>query len=357
MWLRKGNPGLALRDRGSSRAPALERARAPRPVGDTGGVRWLAPPLLLLLLAAATACGAESGSTQGGAPTEPAAPPTPAPTASPVPAPTATPTPTPTPAPDLFFLDVVTETFVDPVTDRSLVTTIAAPAAAGPFPLVLYAHGLSSGYDDHASVVSQLASAGYVVAVPEFPGTSGPEAGPADVVGVVDQPGDLTFVTNEVLRLANEGVIAPIDRERIGVLGHSLGGTTAYGFGYAPGVADSRVQAVASIAGALLERPDGPYDFSGPPLLLIHGDADDTVDIAQSQQVFDAATAPTWFITLLGGTHSGWRDEVAPTQEVVVDSLVRFFDLWLKGDFAAQERLEDGAVVPGVSAIDVDALQ
>ena len=67
----------------------------------------------------------------------------------------------------------------------------AAPdVAGGPYPLIVFAHGLGGTPAAYESVVTRLAAAGYVVAAPRFPLSSGGGTGPPDAADVVNQPGD-----------------------------------------------------------------------------------------------------------------------------------------------------------------------
>ena len=42
---------------------------------------------------------------------------------------------------------------------------------------------------------------------------------------------------------------------------------------------------------------------SGPPLLVLHGDADETIPYAQGRALFAAAPEPKTFFTIRGGHH------------------------------------------------------
>jgi len=59
--------------------------------------------------------------------------------------------------------------------------------------------------------------------------------------------------------------------------------------------------------------------FDGPavPLLLLHGDRDAFIPIADGAiPLFDAAPAPAWQVTLIDGTHTGFVDAVAESSRV-----------------------------------------
>lgn len=196
-----------------------------------------------------------------------------------------------------------TETFVDPSrptpahgdapdrTSRTLVTTIARPDAPGPFPLLLFSHGFGSSGADYSKMLRALASAGYVVAAPDYPLTSksapgGPERG-ADGD---QQPADASFVIDQVLRMNHDpaGPLAgAVDPGRIGAAGHSMGAGVTMGLGYNTCCRDRRVRAGVLMAVATPTIFRGDY-FVPPatPILVIHGDADDTLPYQGGRRVF-----------------------------------------------------------------------
>ena len=98
-----------------------------------------------------------------------------------------------------------------------------APVAAGNFGAIVVSHGAGGMALLHRDLAMALASQGYVVAAPTHPRGKG-----ADISGVgvwVGRPKQVSRVIDAVLE---DGTIGPrIERERIGVVGHSNGGYTA----------------------------------------------------------------------------------------------------------------------------------
>src|SRR3954449_10029220 len=82
--------------------------------------------------------------------------------------------------------------------DASPVDIENAPARRGPAVLVLFAHGLALSDQTYPRFLHDLAAAGFVVADPEFPLSSGALPGPARS-DPVDQAADLAFVADRVL--------------------------------------------------------------------------------------------------------------------------------------------------------------
>jgi fermentation-respiration switch protein FrsA (DUF1100 family) len=250
-----------------------------------------------------------------------------------------------------------TELLVDATRDRTLVTTIRVPSSGGPYPLVVLAHGLNGHPRKFSRLLETWARAGYVVAAPAFPFTND-ETGTAFVADYDDQPADVSFVIDEVLRLSRDrgdALYGRVDRSRIGVAGLSLGGGTVLGLTYNDCCRDDRVDAVISMAGFRLPF-DGAYALEGVPLLLMHGDADLAAPYSGAETVYAEAAAPKYLVTVVGGTHAPpFEDAVDPADAVVETVTTDFWNAYLKGRPAALRRLPDDAMVAGVTTIEYDA--
>jgi len=98
-----------------------------------------------------------------------------------------------------------------------------APVAVGAFGLIVISHGAGGLALLHRDLAMALASQGYVVAAPTHP-----RGGGDDVSGVgvwVGRPKQVSLVIDTVL---TDGKLGPhVERERVGVAGHSNGGYTA----------------------------------------------------------------------------------------------------------------------------------
>jgi predicted dienelactone hydrolase len=283
----------------------------------------------------------------------PTATPTLPPTATPVPSNTATPTetvePTPTPsvlsssqllAPGPDGVGVVTMTFVDDSRPtmangtyagspaRRLPTEIWYPIDASlgvagtdvrdaPFvadgqrhPLVLWSHGFLDFRTGEAYLARQLASYGYVVAAPSFPLTSMNAPGGANVNDVVNQPGDVSFLIDQLLALdADPGskFAGAIDSDRIGAAGLSLGGLTTTLTAFHPALRDARVRAAVPIAGPGCFFGPSFYQNAEVPLLMVDGSIDAIVPYQENAVFgFGKARVPKYLVTLAGGSHTGF---------------------------------------------------
>ena len=168
-----------------------------------------------------------------------------------------------------------------------------APARRGPVVLVLFAHGLALQDQTYPKFLHDLAAAGFVVADPEFPLSSGALPGPARS-DPVEQANDVAFVANQLLDpAARPAPLRTADfAEHFGVVGHSDGGITAAGFAANSCCADARVGAAVVLAGALGRFSGGWFTTAAPPLLVMHGTADETNPVSSSRGVYGASPGP-----------------------------------------------------------------
>jgi dienelactone hydrolase len=123
-----------------------------------------------------------------------------------------------------------------------------APPSKGRFPLLLYSAGINEYTISNAIMAEYLASHGYVVATVPSLGRSDLDTEQTyDSIQIEDVVRDMEFAYGEVVGLPY------IDRENLGVFGHSLGGTVAMMFA----MRNRNVQAVVGL--------DGTYGFSHRP--------------------------------------------------------------------------------------------
>jgi pimeloyl-ACP methyl ester carboxylesterase len=223
-----------------------------------------------------------------------------------------------------------------------------APPRRGPQLLVLFAHGLALQDQTYPRFLHDLAAAGFVVADPEFPLSSGALPGPARS-DPVDQAGDLAFVADQLLdptsRPALLRDVAFVDR--LAVIGHSDGGITAAGFAANSCCADPRVGAVVVLAGALGRFSGSWFTTASPPLLVMHGTADETNPVSSSRGVYAASSGARRLVLVEGGSHIGAFEDDA-SRPAVVALVNDFLRASVSGDVAATARLDADSNVPGV---------
>ena len=221
----------------------------------------------------------------------------------------------------------------------------APPVIGRRFPLIVFAHGFMAIGRIYSSILQAWAAAGYVVAAPDFPLSSGATPGGPVAGDYINQPADESFIIDQLL-LLNRDPASPlhelIDAEHIGASGQSLGGMTTFGIAFNTCCREPRIDAAVPMAGSLAPYPGGEYDGEiGPPVLIIHGDDDESVPYDAAIEAYALAMPPKLLLTHVGGRHVppyvGGGDP--PALAATIDSSTAFFDLHLKNERGARERL------------------
>ena len=354
--------------------------------------------LLVALVALLAACGGTDaepdapGGTAGTTVPATAAPGTTAPPATP---PTTASTTSAVPIPEppyavgkatLTFRDATRQTEANgdvPATDgRELPVAIYYPAPGAAdgvvrtntsilrdrvWPLLVFVHGTSMTGERYEELTAAMASAGYVVVSPTFPGTSADAPGGPNPALYAGQPADVSYVITRMLEISArpEGPLAGrLDPSSVGVFGQSTGGDVAMALTHEC-CRDDRVRAVAALAGTQYLRPGQPNFpiegyFASPtvPLLLIHGDADAITPYGDSGLAYEQAPSPKFRATMLGADHlqpSGAAGS-HPSFDASVALLSAFFEAYAVGPNPPPQAEVDAVVaagtVPGVSTVD-----
>lgn len=224
----------------------------------------------------------------------------------------------------------------------------------GPLPLVVFATGIGDSPTTYQALFDFWVRAGYIVAEPAFPLSSDQAPGGTTAADFPNQPADVRFVTTSMLQASRDSrspVHGLVDPRRIGDVGKSLGAITLFEVGYNPVSRDPRVKAVIAMTGFV--GISGPH-FVGisTPLLLLHGDADQTAPIQGSRDAYAQAQPPKFFVTLFGQTHgSAFGGGTKPAEVVVERTTTDFLDRYVKGQPGALPRLQREANVPSVSSL------
>jgi hypothetical protein len=123
--------------------------------------------------------------------------------------------------------------------------TPTPPAAPGRHPLVVFAHGYGIDAAAYASLLVDIAVGGFVVAAPDFPGTSTAYSNDPVREDALEQPADISFAITSLLELDHlPGPLHDaVDPQAIGVTGHSDGGVTATAAGWNTCSIDPRIKA------------------------------------------------------------------------------------------------------------------
>jgi dienelactone hydrolase len=227
--------------------------------------------------------------------------------------------------------------------DRPLPTTVWYPDAPGPFPLVLFSHGVTSEPSAYASLLTAWARAGFVVAAPAYPHTAYGVAD-YDPVDVINQPLDASYVITRMLTLntkPGDPLRGRINPARIAAAGHSAGGITTIGM--FTGNRDDRLVAGIVLAGRELFT----VPFSGPPaaLLFVHGKLDRSVSYASGLAAFQSVPWSRAMMAVTKGGHVAITKDFGP----VIATTTDFLRWSLYGDAAARGRLRSDATRGGMA--------
>ena len=266
---------------------------------------------------------------------------------------------------------VVTETFVDAhrstpahgpnpqLPSRTLATTIWYPAqgnaqagspvegaaadrSGGPYPLVVFAHGLGATPQAYEALLSRWAAAGYVVAAPLFPLTNANTSGGTDPDDVFHQPGDVSYVITSVLAASAKIPARSLAWSTLHEgrrTGHSEGAITTLGF-FNTCCRDPRVKAAEVLDGDPQAYPTGRYVYNGvPPILIVHGTADALLPYGQMVGVFNGAQGSKGLLALTGAGHGNWLTPSSKWFGSAFQATTDFFAAYLRGDKAALARL------------------
>lgn len=227
---------------------------------------------------------------------------------------------------------------------RSLTTVVWYPTVGGPWPLVMFAAGFRVGPDTYSDLLRSWAAAGYVVAAPEFPLEDEAVAGAAlDEGDLPNEPADVAFVLSALLR-PSDPVASRIAPNQVAVTGHSDGAEVALA------VAQEGLAAVKA-AIIMSGQPVTPQKARNPPLLVIQGSQDTINQPSLSQAVYDAATPPRYFLTLIGAGHLPPYVTGTAWEPIVKAVTLDFLNHYLAGRTPSDAAMRADGNRPGLSAL------
>lgn len=251
-----------------------------------------------------------------------------------------------------FRFSKQTITLNDLSRNRTFPADIYLPTAQTPRTIIVISHGLGSDRTSFAYLAEHLASYGFVVAVPEHPGSDAKQlqallAGTADRVTnpreLIDRPLDIKFLLDEltILSQSDSTFKGRLNLEQVGVIGQSFGGYTALALAGAkinfeqlkadcPALEDT-LNVSLLLQCLALNLPNAKYNLSDArvkaviaidpvdssifgqaslsqikiPVMIVSGSSD-TVAPALPEQIqpFTWLTTPSKYLVLInGGTH------------------------------------------------------
>jgi acetyl esterase/lipase len=255
-----------------------------------------------------------------------------------------------------FTTTTITDTVQNMVTNHSIPIRCAYPTGgpdAGPYPVIVVAHGFQLPPSQYASYVDRLASFGYVALTADFPaGFTGTNHvnNAKDLLAALDWAG------------AEPALVGIADANTAGLTGHSLGGKLSL----LAATMDPRVKATIN-----LDPVDGAMNCSAQncpdvsmlmPLPIPTGFLGETTDAAGGfmscapaadnyATFYAGTTGPSVSVTVNGANHMSFLDDVATcgftcsfcnaatAPNATVNALSKafvtaFYERWLKGRLA-----------------------
>jgi predicted dienelactone hydrolase len=266
----------------------------------------------------------------------------------------------------------------DAARNRPVPVKIYSPATGkGPFPVIVFSHGLGGSREGYEYLGRQWASWGYVAVHVEHLGsdTAAFKKGGrilkemreavADPANALARPLDVRFVLDQLEKVNRGGspLAHRLDLERIGMAGHSFGAwTTLAVAGQAVGrlgaSADPRIKAaIAMSAPAPRQRESLDRVYAGIHIPILHmtGTRDDSPlgeTRADERRIpFDHIHgADQYLVTFQGGDHMVFSGHLAEARrekdplfhDLILQGTTAFWDAYLKGDAAAKAWLAHG---------------
>jgi predicted dienelactone hydrolase len=216
--------------------------------------------------------------------------------------------------------------------------------------LVIFCHGFNITPRAYMHLLEHWVAAGFVVAAPYFPLTRSDSGTLLDEGDIVNQPKDVSVVLTQALRTLG----AAIDRRHVVVAGHSDGGSTSFGAGFANAVRDARLAAVMVFSG---DRRRSMGNFSAPkrslPFMLVQSDRDEYNSLDEASRVWAIPPAPKTYLHLYGAKHLPPFSSPCAYRDIVEATTTDFLRAWTTNDprvrDAARRQLARDSSRPGLS--------
>jgi len=248
---------------------------------------------------------------------------------------------------------------------RPLVTQIRYPLRQlpagpkpprGPFPLLLFAPGFMQCGGPYSRLLHAWASAGYVVAVVNFPRTDCHAGTAAYEPDLVNQPADMSFVLSRLLALSKKPgdlFSGLLNRHQIAAAGQSDGGDTVAALAANACCSDHRLDAAVVLSGAEWPPMPGRYFVHGaPPMLFVQGSADPVNPPWTSLQLYRADQANRrYYLDLLGANHMVPYVGTNPVEQLVARVTLAFLNRYMLGQAGALARMTREGNVRGAAAL------
>lgn len=279
-----------------------------------------------------------------------------------------------------YAVATVSYDWVDSARNRKVPVKIYYPEKGqGPFPVIVFSHGLGGSRDGYEYLGRHWASHGYVSVHPQHLGSDDAvwreskepardlARAAAEPGNAVARPKDVSFVLDRVTALNRD--VTPLkgrlDLRAIGMAGHSFGAwTTLAVAGQRMGplqrssLADPRVKAAIEMSAPVPHNTDfdRAYGKINMPILHMTGTLDDSpigdTKAAERRVPFDHIHASDQYLVIFqGGDHmifAGQRRQAGKGEkdprflDLILQGTTAFWDAYLKGDAAAKSWLSRG---------------
>lgn len=283
-------------------------------------------------------------------------------------------------------VETVLEDWKDATRDRIVPVKIYLPKAKGPFPVIIFSHGLGGSRTGYEYLGKHWASHGYVSVHLQHIGSDtavwmnvpqpmeAMKKAAADPKNSINRPLDVKFAIDQLTRKNSDDspVKGKLDLNRLGMSGHSFGGYTTLAVagqtfvgpaGRGITVGDVRVIAAIPMSAPVPKNKDKDnldksFATVNIPCLNMTGTLDDSpigdTKATERRLIFDHTPGPDqYFINFQDGDHmifSGRAGKQSPAakkdpqfQDLIKMTTTAFWDSYLRGNAPAKTWLRDGA--------------
>lgn len=212
-----------------------------------------------------------------------------------------------------------------------VVSLLDAHARAGPYPLIVFAHGFAVTPEPYRPLLDRWVNAGYVVAAPIFPLENANAPGGPNERDLPNQPADINYVLERMQQLSTESdPFSGLLTARAAVAGQSDGGDSALAAAYDPAQHVLPVGAAVILSGAEDPFSNRFTPQAGTPLFAVQGTADTINRPVETMAFFDAASPPKYLLLLDGAEHQEPYTVPGEQLDAVARASVAFLDAYLK---------------------------
>ena len=177
-------------------------------------------------------------------------------------------------------------------------TRDAAPAADGPFPIVLFSHGASAFRLQSSHIAGHLASWGIATASTDHPGRDLTNSLGGTAEGQPPSADQMRSMRTYLTTLDADPVLGgALDNERVALGGHSAGGGTI-----SEVALDEGILGYVSYASGL--RDNVPE----VPSLFLAGELDAIIEASRTAEAFELAPSPSWLWVFGDSGHLAFSD-------------------------------------------------